>query len=126
MYWLPCSGTCLSVVPRNAHGEITTIYAHNRVNGTTTVPQSFLNVFGVRLYLIYQTGIDLTQDDTAIVFVDEELDKLLAIQAQLGAQAIDALIHTIVWMMPEGIYNLLYALMTGRDGNAFPKHKRGC
>ena len=51
------------------------------------------------------------------------MKKLFAIQAQLGTQAIDALIHPILRPLPELIQHLLHPIIVRRDRQALAQHK---
>ena len=83
------------------------------------VAQRFLDILWISLDLVNQRGINLANDHRTVIAVDEEVNKLLTIEAQLGTETIDAFLHTVLRMIPKCINNLLNTFITGRDGDAF-------
>ena len=68
--------------------------------------------------------IYLADFDSPIDRVDEETYELLAEQSQLGAQAVDAEVHMVVGIAPEGIEDLLHASHAGYDAEPVSEHHR--
>ena len=99
---------------------------HRLPNRAAMIAQRLLDIFGIGLDLINQARVNLPDDNSAVVPVDEEVNKLLSIQAQLGAEVVDALVHPILWMMPEGIEHSLHASVISRDHQPLAEHKASC
>src|SRR5437899_857715 len=84
-----------------------------------------LDVVGIGLDLVDNRRVDQPDLDSSVEAIDEEAHEDFTIQAEFGADIVDAALHVVVGIAPEGVEEFLYFRTARRNGHALTEYKAG-